>query len=95
MRRLHWVVLLVALSVAGVGEAVAKRRVEMAQPDPAAACMTTSVTSGVAGEAVAQQACCKANKGVCGCRAGKIVCCDKTFSDTCTCNRDEAPDGVH
>ncbi len=39
-----------------------------------------------------QPACCKANKGVCGCRAGKIVCCDKTFSDTCTCNREDGPD---
>jgi hypothetical protein len=96
MRRLHWVVLLVALSVSGVGETVGNRRVEMAQPDAAAACTAAvTSTSGVAGETVAQQACCKANKGVCGCRAGKIVCCDKTFSDTCTCNRDEAPDGVH
>ena len=32
-----------------------------------------------------QQDCCKANKGVCGCRAGKIVCCDKTFADNCSC----------
>jgi hypothetical protein len=32
-----------------------------------------------------QQDCCKANKGVCGCRAGKIVCCDKTFADDCSC----------
>jgi hypothetical protein len=32
-----------------------------------------------------QQECCKANKGVCGCRAGKIVCCDKTFADNCSC----------
>jgi hypothetical protein len=32
-----------------------------------------------------QQDCCKKNKGVCGCRAGKIVCCDKTFADNCSC----------
>jgi len=32
-----------------------------------------------------QKECCKANKGVCGCRAGKIVCCDKSFSPDCTC----------
>ena len=32
-----------------------------------------------------QQDCCKKNKGVCGCRAGKIVCCDKTFADNCGC----------
>jgi len=40
---------------------------------------------------VAQLACCRANKGVCGCRAGKIVCCDNTVSKEpgCTCHRDE------
>jgi hypothetical protein len=39
-----------------------------------------------------QQNCCKANKGICGCRAGKIVCCDKTFADGCSCAREgDAP----
>jgi hypothetical protein len=38
-----------------------------------------------------QQNCCKANKGICGCRAGKIVCCDKTFAEGCTCARDDEP----
>lgn len=40
---------------------------------------------------VAQLACCKKNKGVCGCRAGKIVCCDNTTSTEpgCTCHGDE------
>jgi hypothetical protein len=35
--------------------------------------------------------CCKANKGVCGCRAGKIICCDGTASAQpgCTCHGDE------
>lgn len=35
--------------------------------------------------------CCKAHKGVCGCRAGKIVCCDRTPSDQpgCTCRGDD------
>jgi hypothetical protein len=37
---------------------------------------------------VAQTDCCKGHKGVCGCRAGKIVCCDKTISPTCTCHSD-------
>ena len=38
-----------------------------------------------------QQNCCKANKGICGCRAGKIVCCDKTFAEGCSCAREDAP----
>jgi hypothetical protein len=37
---------------------------------------------------VSQTDCCKGHKGVCGCRAGKIVCCDNTVSPTCTCHSD-------
>jgi hypothetical protein len=36
-----------------------------------------------------QTECCKDHKGVCGCRAGKIVCCDGTASATCTCHGDD------
>jgi len=94
MRLLQSALLLVALCIVGVGETDASRRAEGARADPLTSC-EVSATGAAVGETVAQQACCKANKGVCGCRAGKIVCCDKTFSDTCTCNRDEAPDGIH
>lgn len=37
---------------------------------------------------VSQADCCKGHKGVCGCRAGKIVCCDGTVSPNCTCHAD-------
>ena len=40
---------------------------------------------GVSKEELAQQPCCQRNQGICGCRAGKIVCCDKTFSPNCKC----------
>jgi hypothetical protein len=38
-----------------------------------------------------QTACCKDHKGICGCRAGKIVCCDSSTSNDpgCTCHGDE------
>jgi len=38
---------------------------------------------------VSQADCCKGHKGVCGCRAGKIVCCDNTVSEACTCHADD------
>ena len=40
---------------------------------------------------LAQIDCCKGHKGICGCRAGKIVCCDNTTSTEpgCTCRGDE------
>ena len=47
--------------------------------DPVQVCLAAATTPEQ------QQDCCKANKGVCGCRAGKIVCCDKTFADNCPC----------
>ncbi len=37
---------------------------------------------------VSQADCCKGHKGVCGCRAGKIVCCDNTTSAACACHAD-------
>ena len=35
--------------------------------------------------------CCKGQKGICGCRAGKLVCCDSKPSTHpgCTCHGDE------
>lgn len=39
--------------------------------------------------ATAQTDCCKGHKGVCGCRAGKIICCDGTASENCTCHGDD------
>ncbi len=36
-----------------------------------------------------QTGCCKVQKGICGCRAGKIVCCDGTASSNCTCHGED------
>jgi len=43
------------------------------------------------GMKLAQIDCCKGHKGICGCRAGKIVCCDNTTSKEpgCACHGDE------
>ncbi|MFP5419767.1 MAG: hypothetical protein ACLGHA_11520 [Gammaproteobacteria bacterium] len=59
-------------------------------PAPAAAALQPC-PADAQGLKVAQLSCCKANKGVCGCRAGKIVCCDNTTSTEpgCTCRGDD------
>lgn len=36
-----------------------------------------------------QTDCCKGHKGICGCRAGRIVCCDSTASPNCTCHGED------
>lgn len=63
---------------------------------PAAAAQPTAISAEAClarakGDLVAQLSCCKAHKGVCGCRAGKIVCCDNTTSTEpgCTCRGDD------
>ncbi|MHB1214901.1 MAG: hypothetical protein ACYCY9_07945 [Thiobacillus sp.] len=63
---------------------------------PAAAAPLESIspqacTAHAKGPHLAQLNCCKDHKGLCGCRAGKIVCCDGTISTEpgCTCHGDE------
>ena len=93
MRRLKLVVLLIAFSVIAVGETGADRSIEKTLASQAQSC-DEAVQPGAAVDRLAQQqACCKGQKGVCGCRAGKIVCCDGKFSENCTCNRDDGPGG--
>jgi len=55
------------------------------------ACLEAAAKSGATDRMAQASRCCAKNKGVCGCRAGKIVCCDKTFASGCTCNQDEPP----
>ncbi len=60
-------------------------------PDPAAAAAACPPPPARAhGLAQAQIRCCEGHMGVCGCRAGRIVCCDGTVSTDpkCTCHSD-------
>jgi hypothetical protein len=92
MRYVYSILLLAAWSVFAAGETGVDQGVGKTLAAQTESC-DGAVRADTAGARLAQQpACCKANKGVCGCRAGKIVCCDKTFSDTCTCNREDGPD---
>jgi hypothetical protein len=92
MRYVYLILLLAAWSVFAAGEAGVDPGVGKPLTTQTGSC-DGAVQAGATVDRFAQQpACCKANKGVCGCRAGKIVCCDKTFSDTCTCNREDGLD---
>lgn len=53
------------------------QRIEACPTPPASPLNTVQTT---------QTDCCKGHKGICGCRAGKIVCCDNTVSPHCTCH---------
>lgn len=40
-------------------------------------------------ELLAKRGCCSWHKGVCGCQNNRVVCCDGTYSPTCTCRGEE------
>ena len=42
-------------------------------------------SEGATPEQLAQQGCCSWHGGVCGCNNGRKVCCDGTYSPSCTC----------
>jgi len=90
---LAWLVLLLP---AGAGAAQSDAAAPLASETPGldtsvgpvSACPALDLQSR---EAV-QADCCQGHMGVCGCRAGKIVCCDATASRTCTCHAASPPD---
>lgn len=42
-------------------------------------------------EELGQSGCCSWHGGVCGCSGGSVVCCDNTYSPSCSCKADEKP----
>lgn len=82
--------LILGLLITWLGPALAE---EAPSPPPRTVAMPTTAAELVCPPPaqlaqVSQAECCKANKGVCGCRAGKIICCDNTVSTHCTCHGD-------
>ncbi|MHB1353791.1 MAG: hypothetical protein ACYC5S_00850 [Thiobacillus sp.] len=78
--------------VAGLGAPALADTAPAAVAAQAPATASEACLARAKGDLVAQLDCCKAHKGVCGCRAGKIVCCDGTTSNEpgCTCHGDES-----
>ena len=81
MKHFYAVLLMTALSLLAGGDTAAVPH----QPGGSDAICEAVLKNGVSKETLAQMPCCAQNRGVCGCRAGRIVCCDNTFSQTCGC----------
>ena len=79
MKHFYVLLLMAALSMLAGGDSAA---VPAGASDGACQAL---MDSGASKEVLAQQGCCAQNYGVCGCRAGRIVCCDKSFSPNCNC----------
>lgn len=91
--RLRTLLVLFALSSASASfpaaaDSSAAALLAAARHDAAA---TQACLARAKGDQLAQINCCSGHKGVCGCRAGKIICCDGSASTEpgCTCHGDE------
>jgi hypothetical protein len=87
MRILYALLLLFAFTLTQAGDTTPTPvAAATAQGDP----QSCAEISGkdAAGQVAQSGGCCKGHKGVCGCRAGKIVCCDKSFDAACACHQD-------
>lgn len=38
---------------------------------------------------IAESGCCSWHQGVCGCRGGRVTCCDGSTSPSCTCKGED------
>jgi hypothetical protein len=56
---------------------------EMANPAPD---LKLEIVTLKLEQKIARSGCCSWHGGVCDCIGGRVVCCDGTFSPTCTCH---------
>ena len=97
MRIFYALLLMCAVSLAAAGDATVPTKpannpfATAAVQGGEQACLDAAAKSNGADRMAQAGRCCANNKGVCGCRAGKIVCCDKSFAQGCTCNQDQPP----
>ncbi|WP_026841859.1 hypothetical protein [Citrifermentans bremense] len=56
-------------------------------PDKTEICKATSAEK----DEVGRRGCCSWHGGVCGCSGGTVVCCDGSYSPSCTCHHDDQP----
>lgn len=59
---------------------------ESPQPVIATSTITTNSTPQ---EMLAKSGCCSHHSGVCGCKDGRVVCCDGTLSPSCKCDKSD------
>jgi hypothetical protein len=48
--------------------------------------LTVEIVTPTAEQKIARSGCCSWHGGVCDCIGGRIICCDGTYSPSCTCH---------
>ena len=80
----RWLLVLAVVGIlAGPQVALADEgKDEMSQQ--AARCMSSEQVNAL----LADRGCCSHHKGQCGCKGGRVTCCDGTVSPSCRCEAD-------
>ena len=47
--------------------------------------------AGVPADQLVGRGCCSWHNGQCGCSFGRVVCCDGSYSPSCTCAKEDPP----
>lgn len=94
MKRLCQILFIAALSLVAVNPSYADSAEKEAVVTQAKQSCEELKQSGASQEVLAQRGCCSWHQGVCGCNSGRVVCCDNTYSPSCTCNHED-PIKVH
>ncbi len=84
---LHAFVLLLVLVLPGASSQPAIPSLAPAEPGAGSDCQILALGAGRAEAATAQSGCCHFAGGVCGCRAGRAVCCKGEVLSSCPCGR--------
>ncbi len=75
--------MVLALSLPGISYAENLKVVELSMPK---ADLNLKIVTPDLEQKIARSGCCSWHGGVCDCVGGRIVCCDGTFSPSCTCH---------
>lgn len=83
-------ILIVALLLLTVAGCSTTKQATLSGTMEHTACADTGLTL-LQKDELGQRGCCSWHGGVCGCSGGSVVCCDNTYSPTCSCKTDDKP----
>lgn len=64
---------------------------DIQKPETNKADVSALICKDADGKQIARSGCCSHHQGVCGCSGGRNVCCDGSFSPSCTCVKEDPP----
>lgn len=83
--------MLLLLEIPGISYAESLKVSELGRPGTD---LSLEIVSLDLEQKIARGGCCSWHGGVCDCIGGRVVCCDGTFSPSCTCHNETDKDSM-